>query len=43
MKTMPLRGAYLDSKGVRWDTNNADFEGELMKQSRWVKGETFLF
>ena len=37
-RTAPLRGAYIDSKGVRCDTNNPDFEGELIKQSRWVKG-----
>ena len=35
---MTIRGAYIDQKGVRWDTNNADFEGYLMKQSYWVKG-----
>lgn len=32
------RGAFIDSKGVRWDTNDADYEGFLSKQSRWVKG-----
>ena len=28
-----IRGAYVDEKGVRWDTNDADFEGYLSKQS----------
>lgn len=32
-----MRGAYVDAKGVRWDTNDADFEGYLSKQSKWVK------
>jgi hypothetical protein len=32
------RGAFIDPKGVRWDTNDADYEGYLSKQSRWVKG-----
>lgn len=32
------RALYVDNKGVRWDTNDADFEGYLYKQSRWVKG-----
>mmetsp|Transcript_2456 Transcript_2456/g.2418 ORF Transcript_2456/g.2418 Transcript_2456/m.2418 type:complete len:131 (+) Transcript_2456:84-476(+) len=31
------RALYVDNKGVRWDTNDADFEGYLYKQSRWVK------
>jgi hypothetical protein len=35
---MDIRGAFVDSKGVRWDTNDADFEGILSKQSRWVRG-----
>jgi hypothetical protein len=39
MSTAGLRGAYVDSKGVRWDTNDADFEGYLYKQSRWVRGK----
>lgn len=30
------RGAYVDEKGVRWDPNNADFEGTIMKQSKWI-------
>ena len=34
-----LRGAYVDGKGVRWDTNDADFEGFLSKKSKWVRGE----
>lgn len=32
------RGAYVDSKGVRWDPNDADYEGILYKQSKWMKG-----
>mmetsp|Transcript_15611 Transcript_15611/g.26021 ORF Transcript_15611/g.26021 Transcript_15611/m.26021 type:complete len:154 (-) Transcript_15611:235-696(-) len=32
-----LRGAFVDEKGVRWDTNDADFEGFLYKKSRWVR------
>jgi hypothetical protein len=39
---MTSRGAYVDAKGVRWDTNDADFEGYLYKQSRWVRGECIL-
>mmetsp|Transcript_16320 Transcript_16320/g.24590 ORF Transcript_16320/g.24590 Transcript_16320/m.24590 type:complete len:139 (-) Transcript_16320:149-565(-) len=31
------RGAFVDPKGVRWDTNDADYEGYLCKQSRWVR------
>ena len=34
-----LRGAFVDEKGVRWDTNDADFEGFLHKKSKWVRGE----
>ena len=30
------RGAFVDNKGVRWDTNDADFEGMLAKKSRWM-------
>lgn len=26
----------MDEKGVRWDPNNADFEGTILKQSRWI-------
>ena len=37
-----LRGAFCDDKGVRWDTNDADFEGFLHKKSRWVKGKIHL-
>lgn len=37
MLSPPVRGAYVDSKGVRWDTNEADFEGYLTKQSKWMK------
>jgi hypothetical protein len=41
---MTSRGAYVDAKGVRWDTNDADFEGYLNKQSRWVRGDcSFLY
>lgn len=32
------RGAYTDSKGIRWDPNDADYEGILYKQSRWMRG-----
>ena len=38
LSTLVLRGAYVDAKGIRWDTNDADVEGYLFKQSRWVKG-----
>jgi hypothetical protein len=31
-----LRGAYIDNKGVRWDTNDADYEGWLNKKSKWM-------
>mmetsp|Transcript_10173 Transcript_10173/g.10643 ORF Transcript_10173/g.10643 Transcript_10173/m.10643 type:complete len:145 (+) Transcript_10173:26-460(+) len=31
------RGAYTDSKGIRWDPNDADYEGILYKQSRWMR------
>lgn len=30
------RGAFVDNKGIRWDTNNADFEGYLTKKSKWM-------
>uniref|UniRef100_A0A7S3HH90 PH domain-containing protein n=1 Tax=Spumella elongata TaxID=89044 RepID=A0A7S3HH90_9STRA len=33
---MPSRGAFMDPNGVRWDTNNADFEGVMSKKSRWM-------
>ena len=36
------RGAFVDPKGVRWDTNDADYEGYLCKQSRWVRGTKIL-
>ena len=36
------RGAFVDPKGVRWDTNDADFEGWLSKKSMWLKGWLFL-
>lgn len=36
------RGAFVDNKGVRWDTNDSDFEGFLGKQSRWVRGTIIL-
>jgi hypothetical protein len=32
------RGAFVDTRGVRWDPNDADYEGILFKQSRWMKG-----
>ena len=28
------RGAFVDKKGVRWDTNESDFEGWLTKKSK---------
>jgi hypothetical protein len=31
-----VRGAYTDEKGIRWDTNGSDFEGELTKRSEWL-------
>lgn len=36
---MSGRGAFVDPKGVRWDTNDADFEGWMSKKSVWLKGE----
>ena len=30
------RPAYLDEKGVRWDTNEADMEGVMSKKSKWL-------
>jgi hypothetical protein len=36
MRSSSLRGAYVDNKGVRWDTNDADFEGWMSKQSKWI-------
>jgi hypothetical protein len=30
------RGAYVDGKNIRWDTNNSDFEGYLTKKSKWM-------
>lgn len=33
---MALRGAFVDPKGVRWDTNEADYEGWLSKKSKWM-------
>jgi hypothetical protein len=38
----PRRGAFVDTRGVRWDPNDADYEGILYKQSRWMKGQEFL-
>jgi hypothetical protein len=35
MSLLP-RGAYIDEKGVRWDTNHADLEGYLYKRSKWI-------
>mmetsp|Transcript_24085 Transcript_24085/g.21908 ORF Transcript_24085/g.21908 Transcript_24085/m.21908 type:complete len:159 (+) Transcript_24085:74-550(+) len=32
----PRRGAFVDSSGVRWDPNDADYEGWLSKKSRWI-------
>jgi hypothetical protein len=32
----PKRGAYTDARGCRWDPNNADLEGVVMKQSKWL-------
>ena len=31
-----MRGAFVDSRGCRWDTNQGDFEGWLSKRSRWI-------
>jgi hypothetical protein len=33
---MMQRGGFVDSKGVRWDPNNSDYEGFLSKKSRWM-------
>eukprot|EP01038_Epipyxis_sp_PR26KG_P006509 gene6509-8947_t len=33
---MPNREAFVDERGVRWDTNEADYEGYLMKKSKWM-------
>lgn len=33
------RGAFVDEKGVRWDPNNANFEGYLSKKSKWMGGK----
>lgn len=33
---MTSRGAFVDSKGIRWDTSNADHEGWLTKKSKWL-------
>jgi hypothetical protein len=30
------RGAYVDKIGVRWDTNDPDYEGWLTKKSKWL-------
>lgn len=30
------RPAYTDSKGCRWDTNDADLEGMMVKRSKWL-------
>eukprot|EP00605_Chrysophyceae_sp_TOSAG23-4_P002811 GSChrysophyteH1.ASY1.ANO1.3096.1 assembled CDS len=30
------RPAYLDAKGIRWDTNDADLEGVMSKKSKWI-------
>mmetsp|Transcript_18620 Transcript_18620/g.31217 ORF Transcript_18620/g.31217 Transcript_18620/m.31217 type:complete len:164 (+) Transcript_18620:413-904(+) len=32
----PQRGAFVDSRGIRWDPNNADYEGFMSKKSRWM-------
>ena len=31
------RPAFVDQNGIRYDTNNPDFEGWLTKQSAWLK------
>eukprot|EP01040_Poterioochromonas_malhamensis_P002297 gene2297-2442_t len=36
LRAMNGRGAFVDSKGVRWDSNEAEYEGYLTKKSRWV-------
>jgi hypothetical protein len=34
---MISRGAYIDTiHGVRWDTNDPNYEGYLIKKSRWL-------
>lgn len=33
---MKLRGAFVDTRGIYWDSNNADYEGYLLKRSRWM-------
>lgn len=39
LRAINVRGAYIDEKGVRWDTNDADFEGYLTKKSKWMGGK----
>lgn len=34
--TQGTRGAFVDSRGVRWDTNHPDYVGYLTKKSRWM-------
>ena len=31
-----IRPAYTDSKGCRWDTNDAEVEGMMVKRSKWL-------
>jgi hypothetical protein len=31
-----MRGAFVDSNGVRWDTNDAENMGWLSKKSKWL-------
>ena len=30
------RPAFVDSRGVRWDTNDAELEGFMYKKSKWL-------
>ena len=31
-----MRPAFVDEKGVKWDTNAADLEGVMSKKSKWL-------
>ena len=30
------RGAYIDNRGICWDTNTTDYEGWIGKRSKWL-------
>jgi hypothetical protein len=30
------RGAYVDNRGITWDTNATDYEGWIGKRSKWL-------